>query len=391
MGPGSIDAIVTDPPYEIGFMGRSWDASGIAFRPETWAECLHVLKPGGHMLVFGFPRNYHRLTCAVEDAGFEVRDCIMWCYGSGFPKSLNVSKAIDKAAGAERRVVGMHPNPASSLGNGRTMDGGAANLSHALASPATPEAARWEGWGTALKPAYEPILVARKPLERTVAGNVLAHGTGAIDIDGCRVETTDDLNGGAYAQTGTERDDGWRFQRGGAGEYRQPKGRWPANLILDEEAGQILDEQSGECPSGAKRPHVAGAHDSVVGGLWEREGSVRPCSAEASAGGAARFFYCAKASKSERNEGLEAGESNHPPTVKPAQLMAYLCRLVTPPGGVILDPFAGSASTGLGAQEGGFGFIGIEQDAGHRAVGRKRLDAQRRRLARSRRERGARS
>jgi site-specific DNA-methyltransferase (adenine-specific) len=217
----SVDSIVTDPPYELGFMGKSWDNSGIAYNVDLWRECLRVLKPGGHLLAFSGTRTYHRMVVAIEDSGFEIRDQIMWIYGSGFPKSLDVSKAIDKAAGAEskdRTVVtagkfGSHENPKRNVTNADT--------------PATPEAQQWQGWGTALKPAHEPIVVARKPLIGTVAQNVLEHGTGALNIDGSRVGTADGFGGGAKETSG--------FAAGyeGDGFVASTQGRWPANVIHD--------------------------------------------------------------------------------------------------------------------------------------------------------------
>ncbi len=342
MEPCSVDAIVTDPPYEIGFMGKAWDGSGIAFKKETWEECLRVLKPGGHMLVFGFSRNYHRLACAIEDAGFEVRDCIMWIYGSGFPKSHNVSKAIDKAAGAEREVIGRSARHGGGI-NHVYGDGMGDGVVPNLTASATPEAQQWDGWGTALKPAYEPIMVARKPLEGTVVANVLAHGVGGINIDASRV--------------GDER----VTQVTGA----IPAGRWPANVILDEEAGEVLDEQSGETSKG----HWA--NRTIGFGVREYRGPGRKAT---DSGGASRFFYCAKASKSERNAAMATGDKNHHPTVKPLKLMRYLCGLITPPGGVILDPFMGSGSTGVAAVADGYKFVGVELSDDYLDIARARIE-----------------
>jgi site-specific DNA-methyltransferase (adenine-specific) len=188
----SVHAIITDPPYELGFMGKTWDSTGIAYNVEVWTQCLRVLKPGGHLLAFGGSRTYHRLACAIEDAGFEIRDQIMWVYGSGFPKSLDVSKAIDKQAGAERQVVGNHPNPASSIYS-QSQNKMPANVN--ITAPSTDAAKQWDGWGTALKPAHEPIVLARKPLNGTVANNVLTHGVGALNIDESRITSTDNFDG----------------------------------------------------------------------------------------------------------------------------------------------------------------------------------------------------
>lgn len=337
MPESSVDSIVTDPPYGLSFMGKDWDhgVPGEAF----WREALRVAKPGAHLLAFGGTRTHHRLMCAIEDAGWEIRDCLGWLYGSGFPKSLDVSKAIDKQAGVER--------------GGEYLE----------SSPATPEAVRWQGWGTALKPAWEPIVLARKPLIGTVAQNVLEHGTGALNIDGCRVETKDNLNGGAYAKNGTVRNDGWGMQRGGAGEYKQPQGRFPANLIHDGS-----DEVVGEFPN--VKAGVAIRHRS--GGKNCHSDINKPPMDDmgyGDSGSASRFFYCAKASKSER------GEGNNHPTVKPLSLMRYLCRLVTPPGGVVLDPFTGSGSTLLAALKEGFRFIGIEKEPKYVEITLRRLAA----------------
>ena len=242
----SVDSVVTDPPYELGFMGKAWDAQGVAYDCELWREVLRVLKPGGHLLAFGGTRTYHRLACAVEDAGFEVRDSIHWLYGSGFPKSLDVSKAIDKAAGAEREVVGTKkavPGVAFTSEGPTVLD---------VTAPATPEAARWEGWGTALKPAHEPVVVARKPLVGTVAANVLAHGTGALNVDGCRVETDEVLGraSGGFQVNGYVGGTSPRWNSIGT---TTESGRWPANVVLDPEAAEVLDRQSGDDEAGASR------------------------------------------------------------------------------------------------------------------------------------------
>jgi len=330
----SIDAIVTDPPYGLSFMGKRWDYDVPSV--EVWAECLRVLKLGGHLLAFAGTRTQHRMAVRIEDAGFEIRDMIAWVYGSGFPKSLDVSKAIDKAAGAEREVLGMGAAYCSHIARGEKCPGhptadrslAGLNIHAAATAPATDAAKQWSGWGTALKPALEPITVARKPLTGTVATNVLEHGTGALNVDGCRVGTEarpvmvrTETVVSATAMSG---------QSTGAtssGELTTA-GRWPANLIHD--------------------------------------GSEEPTSL---LGEAARFFYCAKASRSDR------GEGNTHPTVKPTDLMRYLCRLVTPPGGTVLDPFMGSGSTGKAAALEGFNFIGIEREAQYLDTARARIRA----------------
>ncbi len=396
----SIDSIVTDPPYGLEFMGKEWD-HGVPAK-DFWIEALRVAKPGCHLLAFGGTRTYHRLAVAIEDAGWEIRDCIMWVYGSGFPKSHDVSKAIDKAAGAEREVGEVDPARAGRLVNQQceyqTSSGwSAGGRKITIDPPATDDAKKWNGWGTALKPAWEPIIVARKPLVGTVAENVLKHGTGGINIDGCRVETEDDLNGGAYTKNETVRNDGWGYQRGGAGEYKQPTGRFPANFIHDgsEEVLQLFPF--------SKDGEVCGrSGGNGYGGGWGAQPDFRKT--YGGSGSAARFFYCAKASRSDREDGLESdigtlqqsvafGQRKHGtlpytkeireqnprprvnthPTVKPTDLMRYLCRLVTPPNGIVLDPFMGSGSTGKAAMLEGFRFVGIEREASYVEIAKARI------------------
>lgn len=297
MAPNSVDAVVCDPPYELGFMGKSWDGTGVAYQVATWRAAYRVLKPGGHLLAFGGSRTYHRMACAVEDAGFEIRDQIMWLYGSGFPKSHNLK--------------GEH-----------------------------------EGWGTALKPAHEPIVVARKPLIGTVAANVLKHGTGALNVDGCRVgqrERERHVDEKRVSSFGGDAQDYKNPNTYPKATSPLPAGRWPANVILDEEAGAMLDEQEGH--------------------------------------GASRFFYCPKASRKEREAGVgalrDSGRSgqrhNNHPTVKPVALMRYLIRLVTPPGGTVLDPFLGSGTTLMAAALEGVDAIGIEREAEYVEIAKARV------------------
>lgn len=489
----SVDAVVCDPPYELGFMGKSWDASGIAYQVSTWAEAFRVLKPGGYLLAFGGSRTYHRMACAVEDAGFEIRDQIMWLYGSGFPKSHDVSKAIDKldavderrrrdlqftawmrgtgitaaqineATGtcmgshyltdkeqpavatldmfdkmkhllppappeiwaamnqrtieskqfAEREVIGTEIRP-----DGRQFAEGCSGFARGevdITTPATPDAIKWDGWGTALKPAHEPIVVARKPFRGTVAANVLEHGTGALNIGACRVEPTGKrLGGGGESRATFAGKEGWGrpwMDNAEQAEAHAAKvranvdvatsaGRWPANIILDPEAGRLLDEQSGVRTSGGadghRRADTGDTWDKTSCGL--RNDHTTTGGLPASTGGASRFFYCAKASRKERNAGLEGmpeqskafdaigfdetkrgrqprttTTANHHPTVKPLSLMRYLCRLVTPPGGTILDPFTGSGSTCCAAVLEGFNYIGIDQDAEYCEIARRRV------------------
>lgn len=372
----SIDAVVTDPPYHLtgsnktsGFMGKAWDGGNIAMRPDTWTEVLRVLKPGGHMLAFGGSRTQHRMACAIEDAGFEIRDTVLWLYGSGFPKSLDVSKAIDKSAGAKREIVGFDSVKAerfaASLGRQNVgwdrpwmHEADAVARKGNITAPATPEAAQWAGWGSALKPAHEPIILCRKPLDGTLAANVLAHGVGGLNIDACRVETSESLNGGAYSGGEKKKEDASSFYTGiSAGVYSQPIGRWPANILHDG-SDEVMEAFAafGERKSGELHPWH-NAKESENGSMLGKNyvGRVKS-SFGGDVGTAARFFYAAKASKADR-----AG-SKHP-TVKPLSLMRWLCTLITPPGGTILDPFAGSGTTLQAAQECGFNAIGIEREA----------------------------
>ena len=334
MADNSVDAIVTDPPYGLSFMGKRWDYDVPSV--ELWAECLRVLKPGGHLLAFAGTRTQHRMAVRIEDAGFEIRDMIAWVYGSGFPKSTDIGKAIDKAAGAERDIVlEWRTGKSGTLGGKAALGGlnGAADV-RTITAPATDAAKQWDGWGSALKPALEPITLARKPLaERTIAANVLEWGTGGVNVDGCRVgtESLPAIIAG-QSKLGT-------FERS-LMVTPERAGRFPANFIHD-------------------------GSDEVV--------RLFPMTVD---GSAARFFYCAKASRSEREAGLEgyAPKSNHHPTVKPIALMRYLCRLVTPPGGIVLDPFTGSGTTGCAATLEGFGFVGIEREAEYAEIARRRVE-----------------
>lgn len=315
----SVDSIVTDPPYGLAFMGKKWDYD--VPDQAIWEECLRVLKPGGHLLAFAGTRTQHRMAVRIEDAGFEIRDMIAWVYGSGFPKSMDVSKAIDKAAGADRTVLSERANKSSFDPDG-IGGGGFQRGTIQITEPATDDAKKWQGWGTALKPALEPITVARNPFKGTVAANVMELETGAINVDGCRVATSEILGRPQAEQLFFS-----GLKNNGYNDNSDKRGgRWPANLIHDgsDEPTELL-------------------------------------------GAAARFFYCAKTSKKDR------GEGNIHPTVKPTDLMAYLCRLVTPPGGVVLDPFMGSGSTGKAAVREGFRFIGIEMDADYLAIAEARI------------------
>lgn len=343
----SVDAVVTDRPYELGFMGKGWDASGIAYNPDVWANALRVLKPGGHLLAFGGTRTWHRLAVAIEDAGFEVRDSIAWMYGSGFPKSLDVSKAIDKAAGAERQVLASRKVQDI---RGNKYNSATDTMQYNVTAPATPAAQQWQGWGTALKPAFEPIVVARKPLIGTVAENVLAHGTGALNIDGCRIagEVPQVKQGLSSAPSS------WDHRTEPRQSQPHTAGRWPANVILDESQAAELDSQSGNIPTQHNRATLDRSGDGGMFGV--SGGGIRVVVGAGEQGGASRFFYVPKANSSERPR---AGEVAHP-TVKPLELMRYLVRLVTPPGGTVLEPFAGSGTTLEACLIEGFQVIGIE-------------------------------
>lgn len=357
----SIDSVVTDPPYGLGFMDKDWDdVSKIKLFHHKWAvEALRVMKPGAYILSCGGTRTYHRMVVALEDVGFKIRDTVFWLYGSGFPKSLNVAKAIDKKLGAEREVIGTQQAPGYATEN---VEQGAQSRSKTEFDavspyPVTEQAREWEGWGTALKPAVEPICLAQKPLkEKSIASNVLHHRTGGLNIDGCRIgEGTGeikkveypDIRGANYEQGQEAYRDREKVTR-----FVESKGRFPANVVLDEEAAKMLDEQSGHTQSRqdvltSKPGQIYGGGDGLPAytGLYGFDDS----------GGASRFFYTAKASVSERKG------SSHP-TIKPLSLMKWLVTLITPPGGKVLDPFAGSGTTLEAAYQLGFESIGIEID-----------------------------
>lgn len=475
----SIDAIVTDPPYGLSFMGKDWDKGvpGESF----WREALRVAKPGCHILAAGGTRTYHRLAVAIEDAGWEIRDCIIWMYGSGFPKSHDVSKAIDKMDAAEEQQArryrftewvrstgvtskqideatgtnmgGHYTTPASQpavmtrkhlescrhlfgkipewiereadirsvesrnmaarevigqsdngIAGGTGKHAGAEkaygfSASFNVTTPATEAAKQWQGWGTALKPAFEPFILARKPLDGTVANNVQRHGCGGLNVDGCRVGTIPPMPRNAIKKIIR----GGKFHASAESEtemshYNPTSGRWPANVIHDGS-----DEAVGVFPE----THAAGTYreGSRAGNTFNKRqdsGKDKQRPAIDNGGSASRFFYCAKASPSEREEGLNgledvkagsyklrtdahsdrndlttAPRTNNHPTVKPVDLMKYLCRLITPPGGLILDPFCGSGSTGVAAMREGFNFIGIELNADYAEIARRRIDHER--------------
>jgi site-specific DNA-methyltransferase (adenine-specific) len=397
MAENSIDAIVTDPPYELGFMGKSWDSTGIAFNVEVWQQALRVLKPGGHMIAFSGSRTYHRMAVAIEDAGFEIRDQIMWVYGSGFPKSHNIAKGIDKATEFQGEVIGTKKIDIGMQG-GSMHAGRETNVVEREVLELSNEAKQWEGWGTALKPAHEPMVLARKPLEGTVANNVLTHGVGGLNIDGSRVGTEEVLG---RPQSAHSADNPFNkgLQNNGINNYSdQVGGRFPANFIHDgsDEVVALFPESKGMATQ------KSGANINVYGGNALNESATTFPEVRLGfndSGSAARFFYCAKASKRDRNEGLDGFEvvkagslnlrtdaysekngmntaprANHHPTVKPTDLMRYLCKLVTPPKGIVLDPFMGSGSTGKGAVLEGFEFIGIEQSAEYCEIAKARIE-----------------
>lgn len=446
MPDNSVDAVVTDPPYGLGkqpdalamlrdwldtghhdvkgrgFMGKAWDA--FVPQPALWREVFRVLKPGGHVLCFAGARTQDLMGLSLRLAGFELRDCVYWVYGSGFPKSLDVSKAIDKAAGAER-TVRLSPKPGhaafvgrdtlAALRNGTLSGEGGFSRPwmhdpqkvedhHYDFAPATDAARQWQGWGTALKPAVEPCLMARKPLVGTVAENVQRNGTGALNIDGCRIGFAGDADREAAKPQGraTSHGTGSLAGPGAAQDVArsefvsvQGAGRWPANLVHDgsEEVLALFPQSNGQ--QGAVTGNEPSSKTNAVYGQFNGRPATRP---RGDAGSAARFFYCAKSSKRDRDEGLEgfsariagcmnmrndahahatgntfAPKRNVHPTVKPTDLMRYLCRLITPPDGVILDPFMGSGSTGKAAMLEGFQFIGIEREPEYAAIARARI------------------
>lgn len=327
MADNSLDACVTDPPYGLSFMGKGWDYDVPSV--DIWREVFRVLKPGAHLLAFAGTRTQHRMAVNIEDAGFEIRDMIAWVYGSGFPKSHNLDD-------------------------------------------------QWQGWGTALKPALEPITVARKPLIGTVAANVQTHGTGAINIDGCRVATDDKLGGGMVSMGRPKASEGWdrpwmhdpevterkKIEAADKVALAETLGRWPANLIHDGSEEVLAGFP--QTTSGAHSGNYHRTTSKTKNTFGERNATAETRPGDT--GSAARFFYCAKASKADRDEG-----NNHP-TVKPTDLMRYLCRLVTPPGGTVLDPFMGSGSTGKAATLEGFQFVGIEREAEYLEIARARIE-----------------
>jgi len=355
-----IDSIVTDPPYELSFMGKKWDSTGIAYNIDVWRECLRVLKPGGYILVAGIGRTHHRVMVSLEDAGFEIRDCIYHLFGSGFPKSMDISKAIDKKFGAER-PISKTQRPIG--GKNGVYEGQGGNWVETDKIPQTELAKQWEGWGTALKPSAEIWILCRKPLsEKTVVENVLKWGTGGINIDGCRIKVNKELDKSQLRtlNRGKRKEDingqkwGMNKNKSDNPQVVREDGRFPANVILDEEAGRLLDKQSGISKStGGRTIKRSGGGNVGSGKKSEKEWSNKN-PGFGDVGGASRFFYCAKASRSER------GEGNNHPTVKPLKLIKYLITLITPPSGICLDPFEGSGTHAVACKELKYNYIGFE-------------------------------
>jgi site-specific DNA-methyltransferase (adenine-specific) len=401
MEDDSFDGLLMDSPYGLTFMEKKWDESLPCVK--VCGELLRVAKPGAMLLAFGSPRTYHRLTCHLEDAGWKIRDCLMWLHGQGFPKSHNISKAIDKKLGAKRKVVGTKPNPHRGVRADHQYRFQPPDMPVEITVPATPEAQLWNGYGTGLKPAWEPILVAMKPLIGTFAKNALVWGCGALDIDACRVGT----NGGTarshqapYPQRPDGREDRSQcWARTGHEVAAIDKGRWPANVILDEVAAEQLDQQNPTSKSSRSIRRKAGSN--VGNGKTMHSFTSRRLCREGyeDAGGPSRFFYCAKASKRERNAGLdgfsvkrpdvrsESGmgsfkekgvqpQQNHHPCVKPLRLCQYLAKLILPPAGFrkLLIPYCGSGSEMLGALMAGWDYvIGIECEAEYVEIAKRRL------------------
>ncbi len=381
MEANSVDSVVCDPPYHLtaggsggGFMGKAWDGGNIAFRAETWKAVMRVLRPGSHLVAFSGTRTYHRMACAIEDAGFEIRDLIFWAYGSGFPKSLDVSKAIDRAAGVERDVIGVRE-----YAGGHVQNSSADKLSppiwtfirtqddRLISAPATASARQWNGFGTALKPAVEPICLARKPLsESTIAANVLKWGTGALNIDGCRIEGDEDgSRNRPPSRLGSDitfAQDEWTKNAIVERQDTTGKGRWPANLIHDgsPEVMEGFPESGPPCGS----PKKASSQGTIAGSPLAGPGSNAAYVGDT--GSAARFFYTAKA------DSMDRLGSKHP-TVKPVDLMQWLVRLVTPPKGKVLDPFAGTGTTGEAVYREGFSAVLIEREAEYQNDIRRRM------------------
>lgn len=421
----SVDALVTDPPAGISFMGKAWDddkggrRQWIDWMSQVMSECMRVMKPGAHGLVWAIPRTSHWTATALEDAGFEIRDVVTHLFGSGFPKSLDISKAMDKAAGAEREVIGVNPHVVGrSADRSKEKVGGFGVQNDAsITAPATDLAKEWQGWGTALKPASEHWILVRKPLsEKNVAKNVEKWGVGGINIDGCRIEANANDPNARKNKASGKCESANTFKHRGEGAWDAAQGRFPANLVLshsenctDDACDMFdcpvaqLDEQSGISPSNRRASKQGKQSDGVTG--WKGTEANPP----GDSGGASRFFYVAKPSKRERNAGCEdmpdkllsrmitgsgkpsesvkersadgmpnrftSMQKNNHPTVKPIKLMRYLIRMITPEGGLVLDPFTGSGTTGVAAVQEGMRFLGIEREAEYIEIAKARMEA----------------
>lgn len=376
--PESIDAIVCDPPYELGFMNKSWDSTGIAFKKETWQNCFEVLKPGGYLLAFGGSRTYHRIACAIEDAGFEIRDCVMYLYGTGFPKSCNIGLAIDKKNGVESEVLGVGKSGCNSRAYQSEKPTTAGNYDIKKAQN------EWQGWGTCLKPAYEPIIVARKPFKGSVVDNIIKYRVGGINIDGCKIgnekrtQFSGKSNGRIYSEYSQKN-----------AHFETVEGRFPANVITDgsEEVAKGMPNTTSQYNPEKKHQNEINRENEDILKYGYKQ---RIETGFNDSGSAMRYFYSAKASKKDRDEGLDAFEErkttdgciranvetarkfgansalrkNIHPTCKPTELMQYLVRLVSPKGATILDPFMGSGSTGKAVM-----FENRERDANYKFIG----------------------
>ena len=437
----SIDCIITDPPYELNFMGKDWDNAGVSFNKETWRKCLRVLKPGGHMLVFGGSRTSHRIACAIEDAGFEIRDTIMWLYGSGFPKSMNIGLALDKRNGVESKVVGVNQDILTKqkkdleLGHRKIVDSfnagaedrnnGFVTVSAAVKEPVSEEGKKWKGWGTQLKPSYEPIIIARKPIDGSIMDNVIKYGVGGINIDECRIPFENTANAATNPLYRTQNGYKWNKDFDSKSDvtgfstsktFANNLGRFPANTILTYDDSDY-DEVCGGFPLGGQNGSISKRY-KMNNQVYGEYGYCNTWEAYNDSGSASRYFYCAKATTKDRDEGLDcfdvtitgelqggrkersagslrvrtdgsigvnpyagngAPKRNIHPTVKPTELMQYLVKLVAPKGAIILDPFMGSGSTGKAVayenneRNMNYKFIGIELDSTYMDIAKARI------------------
>ena len=406
--PNSIDSIVCDPPYELNFMNKGWDNCGISFNPDTWKKCYEALKPGGYLLAFGGSRTFHRIAVAIEDAGFEIRDTIMWLYGSGFPKSMNIGLAIDKKNDIKSEIIASYERYNEPSGIVNIGQGERKKVIHKVKKASN----EWQGWGTALKPAYEPIIVARKPIEGTVVENVMKWGVGGLNIDECRVETFE----GELTPRNNKKGQNRVFNSSGGYVEPNANGRFPANVIHDgsEEVEGLFPQEAGGGSGTYDFTKTSQENTTYI------ITNIKSGHHFGDSGSAARFFYTAKASKKDRDEGLEAFEAteghakgngldrvcefcgtpqlkaelckcpvkswiakpkkNTHPTVKPCELMQYLVRLVAPKGATILDPFMGSGSTGKAVmfenreRNANYKFIGIDLEEKYCQIAIARID-----------------